>query len=165
MSDTKLQPLASFDSLSFRNMKLYLHILFPSFFLLLSLNALAQKRKHVMQQPDSQHIDSMFVNLYTDSLKKGTYNYINIVGKLNNGRYLPLDTSQVAFTSSDGKFFGNSLWLDQNFNKEKVTIKAMLKNDPRQEKEFKIYIKKAPDPELKSEDQILNDLKQGRKRG
>jgi hypothetical protein len=118
-----------------------------------------------MQQPDSQHIDSMFVNLYTDSLKKGTYNYINIVGKLNNGRYLPLDTSQVVFTSSDGKFFGNSLWLDQNFNKEKVTIKAMLKNDPRQEKEFKIYIKKAPDPELKSEDQILNDLKQGRKRG
>lgn len=105
-----------------------------------------------------QKIDSIYVHLYTDSLKKGTYNYINIDGKLSNGRYLPLDTTELIFTSSDGKFYGNSLYLPADFNKEKVNIKAVLKSNPAIYKQFDIYIKKIPDPKkLKTMDEILNE--------
>ena len=104
----------------------------------------------------AQKIDSIYVHLYTDSLKKGTYNYINIDGKLSNGRYLPLDTSQLTFTSSDGKFYGNSLFLPADFSKPKVHIKAVLKSDPAIYKEFDIYIKQTPDPELKTLEEILH---------
>jgi hypothetical protein len=106
----------------------------------------------------AQKIDSIYVHLYTDSLKKGTYNYINIDGKLSNGRYLPLDTSDIVFSASDGKFYGNSLYIPQDFNKEKVDIKAVLKSDPAMYKQFTIYIKKKPDPaHLKSMDEILHE--------
>lgn len=106
----------------------------------------------------AQKIDSIYVHLYTDSLKKGTYNYINIDGKLADGSYLPLDSTQLLFTSSDGKFYGNSLFIDQNFSKEKVTIKAILRSDPDLFKQFDIYIKKIPDPQkLKTLDEILDE--------
>lgn len=108
-----------------------------------------------------QEIDSIYVHLYTDSLKKGTYNYINIDGKLPNGRYLPLDSTHIIFSSSDGKFFGNSLWIDPQFSKEKINIKAALRNNPSIYKQFDIYIKKIPDPaHLKTVDEILNESKQ-----
>jgi hypothetical protein len=108
----------------------------------------------------AQKIDSIYVHLYTDSLKKGTYNYINIDGKLDNGRYLPLDSSEINFSSSDGKFYGNSLFLPEDFHKEKVHIKAALRSDPSMYKEFDIYIKKIPNPTtLKTLDQILNEGK------
>ena len=54
----------------------------------------------------AQKIEGIYANLYTDSLKKGTYNYINIDGKLSNGHYIPLDTSDIIFTASEGKFSG-----------------------------------------------------------
>lgn len=105
----------------------------------------------------AQKIDSIYVHLYTDSLKKGTYNYINIDGKLENGRYLPLDSSTILFSSSDGKFYGNSLYLDPDFSKEKVTIKAVLRSNPSTYKQFDIYIKKIPNPaKLKTLDEILH---------
>lgn len=105
----------------------------------------------------AQKIDSIYVHLYTDSLKKGTYNYINIDGKLENGRYLPLDSSTILFSSSDGKFYGNSLYLDPDFSKEKVTIKAVLRSNPSMYKQFDIYIKKIPNPaKLKTLDEILH---------
>lgn len=96
------------------------------------------------------------VNLYTDSLKKGTYNYINIDGKLNNGRFVPLDSTHVLFKASDGTFYGNSLWIDPEFNKDKITITVILKDDPHQMKTFEVYVKKAPDPELKTKEQIMH---------
>ena len=108
----------------------------------------------------AQKIDSIYVHLYTDSLKKGTYNYINIDGKLANGRYLPLDSTQIIFSSSDGKFFGNSLWVDPQFPKEKINIKATLRTDPSIYKQFDIYIKKNPDPvKLKTVEELLNESK------
>lgn len=113
----------------------------------------------------AQKIDSIYVHLYTDSLKKGTYNYINIDGKLSNGHYLPLDSSRVIFSASDGKFFGNSLWIDPDFRKEKVTIHVVLKGNAALKKTFDIYIKKKPDPELKPMDEILRQTdKKPRKR-
>ncbi len=112
----------------------------------------------------AQQIDSIYVHLYTDSLKKGTYNYINIDGRLTNGNYLPLDTSQLTFTASSGEFKGNSLWIDKDFKYDKVHFKVVLKTNPSQYKEFDMYIKQKPDNEkLKTVEGILNENKQSTK--
>lgn len=105
----------------------------------------------------AQKVDSIYVNLYTDSLKKGTYNYINIDGLMSNGKYLPLDSTHIIFTASAGKFYGNSLFIDKNFAADKVHIKAVLRNNPAVYKEFTIYIKIKPDSDnLKTVDELLN---------
>ena len=111
----------------------------------------------------SQKIDSIYVNLYTDSLKKGTYNYINVDGLLSNGRYLPLDSSQISFKASVGKFSGNSLWVEPNFSGEKITISVTLKQNPSQHKEFDMYIKRKPDGPLKTVDEIMEEMKKKKK--
>ena len=112
-----------------------------------------------------QKIDSIYVDLYTDSLKKGTYNYINIDGKLSNGRYIPLDSTDLLFWCSDGKFYGNSLWIDRDFKKEKVFIKVVLRKNPKLSKEFTMCIKQRPDNEkLKSTDEILNEIEKPKKK-
>ncbi|HEY1202814.1 MAG TPA: hypothetical protein VGE79_17630, partial [Niastella sp.] len=77
----------------------------------------------------AQQVDSIFFHLYTDSLKKGTHNYINVDGKMSNGRWQPLTNKEIDFTSSYGKFEGNSLIIDTAFKGEKVTVKADLKNN------------------------------------
>jgi hypothetical protein len=96
------------------------------------------------------------VHLYTDSLKKGTYNYINIDGKLSNGSYLPLDSTNLIFWSSDGKFNGNDLWIEPDFKKEKVTIRVTSRSNRLLCKQFDMYIKKIPNPDhLPSVNEIL----------
>ena len=113
----------------------------------------------------AQKIDKIFVNLYTDSLKKGTYNYINVDGQLSNGKYIPLDSTHIIFWTSDGKFYGNSLWIDKDFKNEKVYIKAILKENPQISKEFTIYIKQKPDEEkLKTSEEILKENKSKKKK-
>jgi hypothetical protein len=107
----------------------------------------------------AQKIDSIYVNLYTDSLKKGTFNYINVDGKLSSGRYLPLDTSQLTFTANAGKFTGNNLWVDNAFNGKKILIKVVLKCNPAITKEFEMSIKQLPDGPLKTEAEVLQGLK------
>ena len=127
------------------------------FFLLFSLLIVSLKIK-------AQKVDSIYIDLYTDSLKKGTYNYINIDGKLPNGRFIPLDTTDIIFTASDGKFSGNTLWIDPDFSKEKVFIKVTLKSNPSMYKEFTLFIKKKPDDEkLKTLDDLMNETKPGSK--
>ncbi len=104
-------------------------------------------------------IDSIFVNLYTDSLKKGTYNYINVDGKLSNGNYLPLDSTHIVFWASEGKFSGNSLWIDKNFKYDHVLIKVLLRSNPKLNKEFTIYIKKKPDDEkLPTPEEVIHEM-------
>ena len=111
----------------------------------------------------AQHIDSMFVNLYTDSLKKGTYNYINVDGLMHNGRYIPLDSNQLSFSSSYGTFYGNNLFIDRDCKLEKVHIKVSMK-DGRMHKDFFMYIKKKEDPDLPTREEIMNNQpKQKRK--
>lgn len=108
---------------------------------------------------NAQKIEKIFVNLYTDSLKKGTYNYINIDGLLPNGNYTPLDSSELTFWSSDGKFYGNTLLVDKDFKKEKITIRVTLKSNPALTKEFIMFIKKKEDNEhLKTTEELLRDL-------
>ncbi len=90
----------------------------------------------------AQKLDSVYFNLYTDSLKKGTYNYINVEGRYDNGRYLPLTNKDLKFSCSDGFFEGNSLFLDTSFKKEKVTVKVVSLTNSTLKTETEIYIKK-----------------------
>ena len=95
----------------------------------------------------AQKIDSICFHLYTDSLKKGTYNYINVDGKLGNDRWLPLTAKEINFTASAGRFEGNSLFIENNFSEDKVTVKAILKDNTAMFKEITIYVKKGKDNE------------------
>src|SRR5215216_5518447 len=87
----------------------------------------------------AQKVDSIYFHLYTDSLKKGTYNYINVDGKLSDGRWLPLTAKEVVFSASAGTFNGNSLFIDSSIKSPFIVIKAALKNNPTVTKEVTIY--------------------------
>src|SRR4029077_10319238 len=77
----------------------------------------------------AQKIDSIFFHLYTDSLKKGTHNYINVDGKSSDGRWIPLTGAQLIFSASAGRFENNDLVLPAEFADEKVTISVVLRAD------------------------------------
>jgi hypothetical protein len=110
----------------------------------------------------SQKVDSIYFNLYTDSLKKGQHNYINIDGKMSDGRWMPLTTKDIVFSCPTAKFDGNQLIIPEDFQAEKVTVKAVLKSDPSIVREKTIWIKKLPDPELPSEAEILRSKKKNK---
>ena len=106
----------------------------------------------------SQTIDSIFFHLYTDSLKKGQHNYINIDAKLSNGQWKPLTNKEIDFSSSAGKFENNDLVLPADFKEDKVRIKAVLKSNPEIWREITMWVKKNPDPErLPTKDEMLYD--------
>ena len=108
----------------------------------------------------SQKIESFSFNLYTDSLKKGVYNYINVDAKLTNGHYLPLTSNEIHLTSSYGKWDGNNLILDRDTKVDSVTIQATLVHNPAMKKTIVIYLKKAEtEPELKTEKELLDEWK------
>lgn len=107
----------------------------------------------------AQKVESIYVNLYTDSLKKGTFNYINIDGKLASGKYLPLDSTDLIFWASEGKFRGNDLWINKDITAEKINIKVTLRKNPLLVKEFVIFIKKQPDPQLKTFEELMKEPK------
>ena len=107
----------------------------------------------------AQKVDSIYFHLYTDSLKKGQYNYINIDGKMSNGRWLPLSSKDIQFTCSDAEFSGNELIIPENFKSAKVTVKAVLKSNPAVWLERTIWIKTKPDGALPTQEEILRDMK------
>lgn len=114
----------------------------------------------------AQKIESIYFNLYTDSLKKGYYNYINIDGKTADGHWLPLDTTQIRFTTTAGSFKGNAVFIDSSYTGETITIKAVLKRDTTLWKETTIYIRKRGfDEPLKTNDEILQEMRTKSKRG
>jgi len=122
----------------------------PRFFILLIFMVLAGSAVK------AQKLDSLFFNLYTDSLKKGTYNYINVDGRYSNGNYQPLTAEDLVFWSSAGQFDRNSLFIDSNIKDEKVTIRVSLKKDPKMQKETTIYVKKYDVPErLPTVDEVM----------
>jgi hypothetical protein len=107
----------------------------------------------------AQKIDSIYFHLYTDSLKKGVSNYINVDGKTADGKWLPLTAKEIIFTSSYGEFEGNELILPANFKEEKVKVKAVLKSNPKIEKEITIWIKKLPDPDrLPTAEEVMKGI-------
>ena len=90
----------------------------------------------------AQQLDSIFFNLYTDSLKRGTYNYINVEGKFSDGTYLPLGEKELKFSSSKGSFAGNSLFVDSAITDDKIRVRVEVRKNPRLWREIDIYIKK-----------------------
>ncbi len=106
----------------------------------------------------AQKVESIYFNLYTDSLKKGVYNYINVDGKLTNGTYQPLMSNEVTFTSSYGKWDGNSLIIDTAAKQDSVVITASLKEHPEVKKKVTVYLKKIViEPPLKTEKELLDE--------
>lgn len=114
----------------------------------------------------AQKVESIYFNLYTDSLKKGVHNYINVDGKLADGSYLPLMSDEVAFTSSAGRWDGNSLVIDTAYKQDSVVITASLKEHPEIKKNVTIYLKKiVTDPPLKTEKELMEEWrKKGQKK-
>jgi hypothetical protein len=112
----------------------------------------------------AQHIDSMYINLYTDSLKKGTYNYINADGLLSNGKYIPLDSNQLIFRSSYGKFYGNNLWIDSSSFPGPVEITITLKKDPSVQKKIILFIKRKEEEKIRTTQELLDEMKQQQKK-
>ncbi len=98
----------------------------------------------------AQKVDSIYFHLYTDSLKKGQHNYINVDGKLSNGRWQPLTSKDILFNCPQALFEGNELIIPENFNEKNVTIKASLRSNPAIFIEKTIWIKQVPDPPLKN---------------
>lgn len=108
----------------------------------------------------SQKIDSIYFHLYTDSLKKGVHNYINVDGKLSNGRYLPLGNREITFWCNTGTWDGNDLIIDSSYKADSVIIKVALKENPQVTKTVTVYIKKKnTDAVLKTEAEILNEAR------
>lgn len=114
----------------------------------------------------AQKVDSIYFHLYTDSLKKGTHNYINVDGKLSNGQWRPMTAKDIRFSASDGKFSGNELIIPMDFVADKITVKAVLKSNPSVSIEKTIWIKKKPDGELPTQEEVLREFrkKQPRKK-
>lgn len=110
----------------------------------------------------AQKVDSIYFHLYTDSLKKGQHNYINVDGKMSDGRWLPLTAKEISFSCNQAAFEGNELIIPPDFSPEKVTVKAVLKNNPALLKEITIWIKKNPDGPLPANDDIMRDMRQSK---
>lgn len=109
----------------------------------------------------TEKIDSIYFHLYTDSLKKGTHNYINVDGKLSDGKWKPLTSREIEFSTDYGRFENNELILPENCKEEKLTVKAVLKSNPSVWKEITIWIKKKPDDEkLPTREEILKSQRQ-----
>ena len=107
----------------------------------------------------AQKVDSIYFHLYTDSLKKGTHNYINVDGKLSNGQWVPMTAKDIQFSSSDCKFLGNELIVPMDFAADKITVKAVLKSNPSMWIEKTIWVKKKPDGELPSQEEVLKEFR------
>jgi hypothetical protein len=113
----------------------------------------------------AQQVDSIYFHLYTDSLKKGTHNYINVDGKMSDGSWLPLTEKQVQFSSTACEFSGNELIIPANYSGESITIKAILKARPSTWKEVTMWIKRKPDPTvLPTKEDVMKDNRPGRKK-
>lgn len=113
----------------------------------------------------AQKVDSIYFHLYTDSLKKGFFNYINVDGKMSDGNWQPLDSTQVLFISDAGIFKGNDLFIDSTYKGETVRVRAILKSNPKIWKEVVIYIRKRGfDEPLKSSEEILDELRKKNKK-
>ncbi len=107
----------------------------------------------------AQQVESIEFHLYTDSLKKGVYNYINVDGKLSDGSWRPLGSKQLQFSSNTGSWDGNSLIIDSSYNKDSVVVIASLKGNAAMQKKITIYMKKdLSNPLLKTEDQLMKEM-------
>jgi hypothetical protein len=114
----------------------------------------------VCQAATAQKLEHIQFNLYTDSLKKGFYNYISVDGKYSDGSWLPLDSSHIKFTANTGYFKGNDIFIDSAYKGDSIVVKAILRSNPAVCKEVTIYIRKRGfDEPLKTNEEILQDMR------
>lgn len=107
---------------------------------------------------NAQQVESIAFHLYTDSLKKGVHNYINVDGKLSDGRWQPLNSKSVQFTSNAGTWDGNNLIIDSAYTKDSVVVTATLKSNTAVKETVTIYMKKnLTNERLKTEEELLNN--------
>jgi hypothetical protein len=113
----------------------------------------------------AQKVEDIFFHLYTDSLKKGVHNYINVDGKLTDGTWRPLTSKEIEFAANTGNWDGNSLIIDSSYNKDSVVVTAVLKDKPEVSKKVTIYMKKnSTNGTLKTEDELFRDWNNKKKR-
>lgn len=125
-----------------------------------SCNVQAQRKSKDKEQPASATLDSIAFHLYTDSLKKGVHNYINVDGHYTDGRWLPLTSKELKFSCDGGKFEGNSLLLDKDFKGDKVTVTVTHNTNNALTRTMIIYIKqKGDDEKLKTKEEILDEIR------
>src|SRR3954452_2779284 len=106
----------------------------------------------------AQQIESIEFHLYTDSIKKGVYNYINVDGKMADGTWRPLNSKQIQFSCNTGTWDGNSLIIDSSYNKDSVVVTATLKANTAMQKSITIYMKKnLTNPQLKTEEELMKE--------
>ena len=107
---------------------------------------------------NAQQIESIEFHLYTDSLKKGVHNYINVDGKLSDGNWRPLGSKLLQLSSNAGTWDGNNLIIDSSYNRDSVVVTALLKDNNAVQKTVTIYMKKnLSNPLLKTEEELLNE--------
>lgn len=117
-------------------------------------------------QGKAQQVESIAFHLYTDSLKKGVYNYINVDGKLSNGNWRPLNSQTIQFSSNAGKWDGNNLIIDSGYTKDSVVVTAVVKSNTALKQTITIYMKKnLREPELKTEEELLEEMNNNSRRG
>lgn len=117
------------------------------------------------QWASAQKVENIAFNLYTDSLKKGFYNYISVDGQLSDGSWLPLDSSQVRFTANTGHFSGNDIFIDSSYKADSIIVKAVLRSNPAIWKQVTIYIRKRGfDEPLKTNDELFEEMRQNNRR-
>ncbi|MEZ5033682.1 MAG: hypothetical protein R2796_01700 [Chitinophagaceae bacterium] len=107
----------------------------------------------------AQSVENIYFHLYTDSLKKGQHNYINVDALLSNKKWMPLTDKELTFTCPEAKFSGNELIIPPDFSLPKVTVKAVLKADTTKSIEKTIWIKTIPDGDLPTKEEILKKYK------
>jgi len=112
-----------------------------------------------LQSLSAQKIESIHFHLYTDSLKKGFFNYINVDGRTTDGVWMPLDSSYIRFYANTGYFDNNDLFIDSSYTADSIIVKAVLKSNPALWKQVTIYIQKRGfDEPLKTTEEILDEM-------
>jgi D-alanyl-D-alanine carboxypeptidase len=117
------------------------------------------------QQLRAQSPDSIFFNLYTDSLKKGAWNYINVEGRITHGKIVPLSARSIVLKASTGKVEDMSVWLDWNTTADTVVVEVSLKTNPAVTAKTIIWIKKYdPQLDVQQTDSLLQQLNERNRR-
>jgi len=113
----------------------------------------------------AQKIRHFDFNLYTDSLKRGFFNYINIDAQMADGSWRPLDSSTLILTANTGFFEGNDLFIDSSYTGDSVVVRAILRDDQKRWKQAVIYIRKRPFAPLPEERGALKETHARRRQG
>ena len=76
---------------------------------------------------------------------------------MSTGKWWPLTSKDLDFTTTQGKFEGSNLIIPWEFTGASVTVTATLKSNPALTKSVTIWMKILPDPDiLPTADEIMN---------